>query len=252
MAQMKNLTVNGQTYTVRDPDAARIDDTAVGGNAWSSKKQAATFANALTGTASGPVISLRDISPLSHDLTVTVDGDATAVTRLGKNWFDGSWESGFLNTTTGADSAHSRSIRTGYIPVVPNTTYYFTLPAGNIYPCTYDRDKAFCRYPGMKAKSFLFTTAENEYFIRISYYNSTAIPEAAQLELGSAATEYEPYVQPAAYPVSPDGTVSGIVPCWPNTVLYTDAGTLTAVYNRDVNKAIGALTQAIISLGGTV
>lgn len=39
MAEMKKLTVNGQTYTVRDPEAARIDDTAVSENtAWSSKK----------------------------------------------------------------------------------------------------------------------------------------------------------------------------------------------------------------------
>ena len=35
--EMKTLTVNGQTYTVADPDAAHIDDTSVGDKAWSSK-----------------------------------------------------------------------------------------------------------------------------------------------------------------------------------------------------------------------
>ena len=37
MKQIKTLTVNGNTYEIADPDAAHIDDSAVGTNAWSSK-----------------------------------------------------------------------------------------------------------------------------------------------------------------------------------------------------------------------
>ena len=37
--EMKTLTVNGQTYTVADPDAAHIDDTSVSPDkTWSAEK----------------------------------------------------------------------------------------------------------------------------------------------------------------------------------------------------------------------
>ena len=38
MSEIKTLTINGQTFTVADPDAAHIDDTAVGEKAWSSRR----------------------------------------------------------------------------------------------------------------------------------------------------------------------------------------------------------------------
>ena len=38
MKQIKTLTVNGNTYEIADPDAAHIDDSAVGTDAWSSRK----------------------------------------------------------------------------------------------------------------------------------------------------------------------------------------------------------------------
>lgn len=37
MKEMKTLTVNGETYTVADPDAAHIDDGKVSADVWSSK-----------------------------------------------------------------------------------------------------------------------------------------------------------------------------------------------------------------------
>lgn len=37
MAEIKTLNINGSTYTIRDPDAVRIDDVAVGEKAWSGR-----------------------------------------------------------------------------------------------------------------------------------------------------------------------------------------------------------------------
>lgn len=75
-----------------------------------------------------------------------------------------------------------------------------------------------------------------------------------QLELGTAATEYEPYKTPTEYTPAADGTVSGVKSLYPTTTLMTDtAGAIIdAEYNRDINKAFAEMQQAILSLGGNV
>lgn len=75
-----------------------------------------------------------------------------------------------------------------------------------------------------------------------------------QLEIGTAATEHEPYIEPVEYAVNEDGTVDGVTSIYPTTTLLTDtAGAVIDVeYNRDINKAFAELYNAIISLGGNV
>lgn len=47
--EMKTLTVNGQTYTVADPDAAHIDDSsAAPDKTWSAEKLSATLGDVET------------------------------------------------------------------------------------------------------------------------------------------------------------------------------------------------------------
>lgn len=47
--EMKTLTVNGQTYTVADPDAAHIDDTSTARDmTWSAQKLSATLGDVET------------------------------------------------------------------------------------------------------------------------------------------------------------------------------------------------------------
>lgn len=46
MKKLKILTVNGQNYEISDPQAARIDDTAVGAEkTWSSQKLSSILGN---------------------------------------------------------------------------------------------------------------------------------------------------------------------------------------------------------------
>ena len=75
-----------------------------------------------------------------------------------------------------------------------------------------------------------------------------------QIELGSTATEYEPYKTATEYTPAADGTVLGVKSLYPTTTLMTDmAGAIIeAEYNRDINKAFSELAQAIINLGGSV
>ena len=82
------------------------------------------------------------------------------------------------------------------------------------------------------------------------WQNDTTI----QIEAGTAASEYEPFVEPTTYPINADGTVDGIEPLYPTTTLMTDTTgiVIDAEYNRDINSAFAELTQAIISLGGNI
>ena len=74
-----------------------------------------------------------------------------------------------------------------------------------------------------------------------------------QFELGTAATDYEPY-SATVYTADSNGEVAGVLSKYPVTSLIAENSgvVLTAEYNRDVNKAFAALQQAVISLGGTV
>lgn len=47
--EMKTLTVNGQTYTVADPDAAHIDDSSTAADkTWSAEKLSGTLGDVET------------------------------------------------------------------------------------------------------------------------------------------------------------------------------------------------------------
>ena len=65
-----------------------------------------------------------------------------------------------------------------------------------------------------------------------------------QLELGSTATEYEPYKTPTEHTPAADGTVSGVTSLYPSTTLITNnpGAILDVEYSRDINKAFAALT----------
>lgn len=83
----------------------------------------------------------------------------------------------------------------------------------------------------------------------LDYYGNSI-----QIELGSTATDYEPYKECAEYTPTADGTVEGVTSLYPNTTLTTDTGgiIIDCEYNRDISKAFAELQAAIISLGGNV
>ena len=64
-----------------------------------------------------------------------------------------------------------------------------------------------------------------------------------QIEVGAAATAYEPYTTPTEYTPAADGTVTGVLTLDPVTTLTTDSAgaVLEAEYSRDVNETFAAL-----------
>ena len=74
-----------------------------------------------------------------------------------------------------------------------------------------------------------------------------------QLEPGKKATDFET-CNGAEYTPAADGTVSGLTSVSPNMTILTDTDgvVVECEYNRDTNKVIERLVNAITALGGTV
>lgn len=239
-----------------------------------------SYANALKGTASGEFVSIKDISPIEHNLKVKLASDditdfsAVTLSTIGKNlmpsirneigssygvnWVKNSDNSITLNgTSTGST-----------ITIVPETagilfkkgTYTISgnpAPTGNIrlwvrgvgsgsvYVGTYNNTPA------------KLTLLEDTYmYFYISISSGTVVDNLTiypQFEIGNG-TEYEPYIEPTMYTPNADGIVDNVKSIYPNTTLITDTSgiLIECVYNKDTNKVIENLINAIISLGGNI
>jgi hypothetical protein len=75
-----------------------------------------------------------------------------------------------------------------------------------------------------------------------------------QLEIGTTATEYEPYIEPDEVVVGENGNVKGLMSLAPNMTLVTDKDgvIIDCAYNRDINKAFEEITQALASLSANI
>lgn len=113
MNEMKTLTVNGITYAVTDPNAPRIDDTAVGDAPWSAKKIVDTLCPGFT--KSGSIVTCHPVA--GYPLEVAA---AAAVTRCGKNLFD---FTAMPYPVTYVGSSGSSYDRIGFAVYLPAGTY---------------------------------------------------------------------------------------------------------------------------------
>ena len=111
--------------------------------------------------------------------------------------------------------------------------------------------------------TFTFTTSESTYhlIIRIKRTANSAACTGTfkpMLELGNAATDYEPYKAPVTYTPDSDGKVSGVTLGSDTATLTTDTSgvAINAKYKKDITKAFEELetklTNAILSNGGNV
>lgn len=75
-----------------------------------------------------------------------------------------------------------------------------------------------------------------------------------QLEVGESATEYEPYIESTTYTPNSDGTVDNVKSIYPSVTLSTDTNgvLIECEYYQDAIKLKQNLTDAILSLGGTL
>ena len=167
-------------------------------------------------TATGKSISVSDAveAPLSD---FKLKGETSQQTYTGKNLW-GAEEHGSINENTGEDVYNANRWRTvGYVPVESNTAYTLSSNAPSdiwyIF-CFYDSGKNFISGVAVYGGSQTQTTPANCKFMRCVICDTASIKTTErQLEKGSTATAYEPYVGgvPAPNPDYPQAvqTVTG-------------------------------------------
>ena len=90
-------------------------------------------------------------------------------------------------------------------------------------------------------KSFNFTPPAGTEWITIVCYPLTGSVKASvsNIRLGTTATEFEPYVEPATFEVSDEGKCIGITPIYPTTILTNSKGLpMEVTYNADTKTYI--------------
>jgi hypothetical protein len=116
----------------------------------------------------------------------SVDDTKIKGTIVGKNLFDKNKITAgyYVLTTNGTIAANAAYNASDYIPVLPNTNYYFNKSYHNAF---YDSNKNFIS--GFSTAAV--TSPANAAFVRLSV--KPADMDTAQFELGTVATAYTPY-----------------------------------------------------------
>lgn len=287
----KNRTVVGQIVVVptegirytnvltpeNETDGANkkyVDDTTINVKSYVNNN----FANALKGSASGEAVRLSDIAPNEHTLGVKVSGKNLLPNpnvhaynySLDYKKYNNTDEI-FLTAGTYSLSASANCPTLQFWNKETKQPYTVdeavSAYSTNTYYKIYDG-----RALGRASDSVrnMWFTLKIDALITLNSGYSEVTSQKCQIEIGSTATPYTPYISlttvnvtrygtvetdsPQTYTPTADGTVSGVKSLYPITTLMTDtAGVIiNAEYNKDLNKAFAELQQAILSIGGNV
>ena len=254
----------------------------------SEKSVNSQFSNVLKGSASGTVVAADDISPIEHPLSVKLTSDAITdfsgvqVKAYGKNLFSKDICDGYTGVMGG--KTYNKGIigevninGINYLNIKENGAHsYFAIPGDN--STAYTLTTKICRNnadetlasqsSNLKAKSndverhltaipvnekrtVVVYGGEQVYFTGRNRDDLCVDLTVTQLELGTTATEFEPYKEPVIYTANADGTVD-VTYTYPSMTLLSENSDaiINFDYNRDINKAFNKLTQVMISLGG--
>ena len=103
------------------------------------------------------------------------------------------------------------------------------------------------------SKTFNFN-ADVDGYLRIATFSSGLILSDIQIELGSTATEYEPYISSTDYTPTADGTVESVESLYPSTTLLTNDPYgkvyIDCEYYKDIDKTFNELTTSVALSGG--
>lgn len=146
--------------------------------------------------------SWQDTTSPSPTIPAEVNGvEEIDIKLIGNNLYNGLYEEGSIDNTSGADTVSSTRKRTFFINVKPLTTYTISNDGTfDIYIIEYDKDKlktgnmipAIVANTGNKYKKF--TTSKNTNYIKFRN-NDNQNFNNIQLEVGDTATAYEPYTE---------------------------------------------------------
>jgi hypothetical protein len=260
-------------------------------------------ANALKGSASGSSVTIKDISPVEHNVGCKVRSknllDAMAIASQNNNtdYVKDEANNSFTMRGNEGNAQHlaaagqlmlpytnTANISTKGIKVKAGLTYvvsfdYTLLEQGKynnqISVMVYKENLGSLPPYGSPVSGVLGETVRRSVYckpttdgtiglcfrINNNYVTISNI-QVEEVEVGTTATEYTPYIEDLSavavkvqetgetFRANSDGTVEGIKSLYPTTTLMTDTEgvTISAEYNRDINKAFAALEAAIANL----
>ena len=153
---------------------------------------------------------------------------------VGFNQFDGEWNGATVGWRTAIN----------FMPVIPNETYYVSLPywnADNAYADCYDIDKSLVQELLLMGRNSTFVIPSNVRFIKPKVWNDKDLRDICiNLSDASRNGQYEPY-RKSSYPLDSTLTLRGI-PKLDNGNLY---------YDGDVYGADGSVSRkyGVVDLG---
>ena len=220
----------------------------------------------------GTIYPQLELGTVATEYTPYIDPAGVTVTRCGKNLVDLSIfcndffvqnEDGSYTFTMG-DQAGERFSKTA--PVFWPAGVSYSLSADFIEH-TVERETLYMilkhpdgteSYPGIVFADSARDLTPSKPVVAVQFYLQASEAAGAyikfknfQLELGAAATEYEPYNGATAMPAQ-DGTVNGLPSLAPSmTLLANTAGvTIDCIYNRDSNAVYAEILAKIAALSG--
>lgn len=196
------------------------------------------------------------------------DISTVKVQRLGKNLFDknnANIVNGWFATTNEVISATDIT-KSVYIPCLPNTIYTASKTASARFYIGFSSTipKAGETVENIVGNNNLSvvtsTSPSNAMYLVVWCYHANydititfeQILDSLQIEIGSMATEFEPYIEPVEFNVDTSGNVQGNTYLYPSMTLMTDTEgvTISAEYIKDIDKTFNSLTTAVALTGG--
>lgn len=141
------------------------------------------------------------------EIPIEVVTGNNVVKHVGKNWFNSEMEKGDISYTTGNNTSSSNRVRTNdFMPVFPNETYIlkrYSFTGKQLGLRLYDQNQNYLGYKSAATTETItfatneYTTADGTFSGEIYYIKlidlENDLNATYQLELGSTATDYEPY-----------------------------------------------------------
>jgi hypothetical protein len=176
------------------------------------------------------------------------DVSDVGVKSYGKKLCDDS----FLQTLEGTNTTNDRNVYVGTFsfPVTITIKINESKKVGTPYMRVKTDDgygSALYLYSNNKVRTVTIDGKTNpfgEYYFRYSSGLEKGAITSLQVEAGLTASAHEEYKEP----------VDGVVAIYPTTTLVADTQgvSITATYNKDTNKVIQELKNAILNLGGMI
>ena len=138
--------------------------------------------------------SLFPLSYYQYDSGSLLSFNGTGIKKVGFNQWDEEWETGRINTATG-EPINASGIRSkNFIPVFPNTTYYFKATQ-NCYIIEYNADTSYVRYGSYKFNA-TYKTSANTHFLKFYQVDILTYNHNICINISSSRNgEYEPYIE---------------------------------------------------------